>query len=86
MSVITWNGQEHTPSPLEQLHHRDCSVGVEASGGLVQEENLRLNDELHANVGPLPLSTRDTTKELCPNLRERESSEDVDNQTDIAWH
>ena len=31
-------------------------MGVETSGGLVQEQNLRLDDELHPNVGSLSLS------------------------------
>ena len=55
-------------SQFEFVHDRDSRVGIQTSGWLIQEENLRLNDQLHANVGPLPLTTRHTTNKLSANL------------------
>ncbi len=57
---------------FQQLHHGHCSVCVQTSRGLVQEQDLWLDDELHANVSPLPLTTRHTTDELCTNLGEED--------------
>ena len=42
---------------------------IQASGGLVQEQDLRLGDELHANVGPPPFTSRHTTNEFCTDLQ-----------------
>ena len=53
---------------LEEFDDRDSSVGIQPSGRLIQEENLRLNDELHSNIGSLSLSPRHPSEELCPNL------------------
>ena len=63
-------------SLFQQLHNRDSCVCVQASGRLIQEQHLRLYDQLHTNAGPLSLSTRHTAKKLCTHLdggREGES-------------
>ena len=53
---------------LEEFDDRDSSVGIQPSGRLIQEENLRLNDELHSNIGSLSLSPGHPSEELCPDL------------------
>ena len=53
---------------FEQLNDRDSSMSIQSSGGLIQEQDLRLDDELHADIGPLPLSTRHTSDKLSTNL------------------
>ena len=59
---------------FEQAHNGHSCVGVQASGGLVKEQDLRLYDELHANVGPLALTTRNTSDKLCANLQKKEAA------------
>lgn len=54
--------------PLEQQQHRVGCAGVEACGGLVQEEDGRVDDQLHADVRPLPLTARDPTNQLSAHL------------------
>ena len=41
---------------------------IQTGGRFIQKQHLRFNDELHANVGSLFLTTRHTTDELCTNL------------------
>lgn len=55
-------------SPLEQQQHRVGRAGVEACGGFIQEEDRRVNNQLHPNVCPLPLATRNSTNQLSAHL------------------
>ena len=55
-------------SLFELLYDRDGSVGVQSSGGLIKKQHLGLYDQFHSDTGPLPLSTRYSTKKLIPNL------------------
>ena len=55
-------------SLFELLYNRDGSVGIQSSGGLIEKQHLGLYDQFHSNTGPLPLSTRYSTKKLIPNL------------------
>jgi hypothetical protein len=55
-------------SLFELLYDRDGSVGIESSGGLIKKQHLWLNDQFHSDTGPLPFSTRYSTKKLIPNL------------------
>lgn len=57
------------PSPLEQQQDRVGRAGVQARSRLVQEEHRRVDDQLHADVGPLPLAAGDPTDQLGPDLR-----------------
>ena len=43
-------------------------MGIKASCGLIQKQDLRLNNQLHTNVSPPPFPSRHTTEELCSNL------------------
>ena len=54
---------------FQQLHNRSGCSGIQPSGGLIKEQDLRLNDQLHSNIGTFPLSTRDTSDEFIPNLK-----------------
>ncbi len=42
---------------LKQFQDSDGCVCIQSSGRLVQEQHLRLNDQLHTDTGPLPLSS-----------------------------
>ena len=55
---------------LQEVDDRDGGEGIKTRGGLIQEQHLWLMDKLHANVGPLPLATTHSAKELIPNLEE----------------
>lgn len=55
--------------PLEQQQHRVSSAGVEARGGFIQEEDGRVDDQLHADVRPLPLTAGDAADQLCAHLQ-----------------
>ena len=55
-------------SLFELLYDRDGSVGIQSSGGLIEKQHLGLYDQFHSDTGPLPLSTRYSTKKLIPNL------------------
>lgn len=55
-------------APLEQQQHRVSGAGIEACGGFVQEEDGRVDNQLHADVCPLPLSAGDPTNQLGPHL------------------
>jgi len=41
---------------VQQRHDRAGGAGVESGGRFVEEQDARTDDELHADVGPLPLS------------------------------
>lgn len=47
------------------------SAGVQSRGRLVQEENRGVDDELHTDVCPLPLSSGDPPAHLCAHLRRK---------------
>lgn len=55
-------------APLQQQQHRVGGAGVQAGGGFVQEEHRRVDDQLHANVGSLPLAARDPADQLSADL------------------
>lgn len=55
-------------SPLKQQQHRVGRAGVEACGGFIQEEDRRVDNQLHPNVCPLPLATRNPTNQLSAHL------------------
>lgn len=46
-------------------------AGIQSCGWLVQEEDRGVDDELHADVGPLPLSPGDPATHLRAHLRGR---------------
>jgi len=61
---------------FQQLDYGDSSVSIQSSGGLIQKQQLWFYDQLHTNVGTLPLPTWNPTKKFRPNLQE-ENMKDV---------
>jgi len=55
-------------SLFEKQHDSAGCVGVQPRRGLVQEEQGRGDNQLHADVTPLPLAARHTTDKLVTNL------------------
>lgn len=44
------------------------SVGIQSSGGFIQEEQRRGRYQLHPDAAALPFTSRNTTQELCSYL------------------
>ena len=53
---------------FQQLDNRGSCSGIQPSGGLIKEQDLGHNDQLHTNVATLPATTGDPMKELIANL------------------
>lgn len=52
----------------EGLHHRGGSEGIQTGGGLIQEDEGGVSDELDTDGGSLTFSTRDTLDEGTTDL------------------
>lgn len=48
------------------------SVGIQSSGGFIQEEQRRRRNQLHPDAAALPFTSRNTTQELCSYLNKQE--------------
>ncbi len=59
LTAISSRGLVKTPIGLllQKFNNRDGRVCIQSSGGFVQKQHLRLNDQLHTNVSSLPLSS-----------------------------
>lgn len=55
--------------PFEQQQHRVSSAGVQPCGRFIQEENWGIDNQLHADVSPLPLPSGDSSGHLRAHLR-----------------
>ncbi len=56
-------------APLEQQKDRVGRTGVQAGGRFFQEKHRRINNQLHADICSLPLSTRNTTNPVFPPVK-----------------
>lgn len=55
--------------PFQQEQDRVGGAGVQSRGWFIQEEDRGVDDELHTDVRPLPLSSRDPAAHLRAHLR-----------------
>ena len=61
-SICTWY------TLFQQFDYGDGSVCIQSTGWFIQKQHLGLNDQLHTDVGTLPLPSWNPTKKLRPNL------------------
>ena len=52
---------------LDKRHNLETGSGIQATSGLVEEQNLRRRDELAGHGDPSLLPTADTLADGCPN-------------------
>ncbi len=55
-------------APLEAALGRSWPYWRPGRGRFIQEKHRRINNQLHAEICSLPLSTRNTTNHLCSHL------------------
>ena len=86
------DGGDHSSSSSGQvtkrLNHRGSSEGVQTCGRFIQENQVRVCDQLHTNGGSLSFSTRHSLNKRATNLSvlalvKSEFSNDLINSVDL---